>query len=263
MLDFRLLGPLEVVENGRPVALGGPRQRALLAILLLHRGEAVSSDRLIDELWGEQPPATAAKVLQGYVSHLRKALGSDVLVTRGGGYVLIAAPEQVDTERFDARVEKARRRLADGDAPGARELLSSALGLWRGEPLADLAYERFAQPEIARVADARMAALEDRIDADLTLGRHRTLVSELEALVRQYPNRERLLAQLMLALYRSGRQTDALKAYQSGRRQLRDHLGLDPGPDLRLLEQPILDHDPALEPQSADGPRTPARARGT
>jgi DNA-binding SARP family transcriptional activator/ABC-type transport system substrate-binding protein/DNA-binding beta-propeller fold protein YncE len=247
VLDFRLLGPLEVVEDGRPVALGGPRPRALLAILLLHRGQVVSSDRLVEELWGERPPATAPKTIQVYISHLRKALGSDVLVTRGGGYVLLPAPEQVDSERFEALVEEARRRLADGDARGARELLSSALGLWRGEPLADLAYEPFAQAEIARVADARLAALEDRIEADLALGRHRALVSELEALVRQHPNRERLLAQLMLALYRSGRQADALAAYRAGQRLLQDELGLDPGPELRLLERRILDHDPALE----------------
>lgn len=140
VLEFRILGPVEVVEQQRPVVLGGPKQRALLAILLLRRGEAVSSDRLIDQLWGESPPASAVKTLQGYVSHLRKALGNEALLTRGGGYVLAAAPGQVDAEQFEAMVADGRRALADGDAAGARELLGSALALWRGEALADLAY---------------------------------------------------------------------------------------------------------------------------
>ena len=230
MLEFRILGPFEVVDGERPVALGGPKQRALLAILLLRRGEAVSSERLIDQLWGERPPATAAKTLQGYVSHLRKALGNEVLLTRGGGYLLAAAPGQVDAERFEAMVADGRHALADGDAAGARELLGSALGLWRGEALADLAYEPFAQGEIARLEEARLAALEDRIDADLMLGQHRGLVGELEALVGRYPHRERLLGQLMLALYRSGRQADALDVYRRGRQALDDELGLEPGP---------------------------------
>ena len=182
-----MLGPLEVVDAERPVALGGPKQRALLAILLLGRGEVVSSDRLIDQLWGERPPATAAKTLQGYVSHLRKALGDEVVLTRGGGYLLAAAPEQVDAERFEAIAADARRALAVGDASGARKLLGEALGLWRGEPLADLAYEPFAQREIARLEEARLAALEDRIEADLMLGQHRDLVGELEGLVARTP----------------------------------------------------------------------------
>ena len=246
MLAFRILGPLDVVDREQAVLLGGPKQRALLAILLLRRGEAVSSDRLIDQLWGERPPATAAKTLQGYVSHLRKALGNDVLLTRGGGYLLAVAPGQVDAERFEAMVADARRALADGDASAARESLGSALGLWRGEPLADLAYEPFAQREIARLEEARLAALEDRFDADLALGLHRDLVAELEGLVRLHPHRERLLGQLMLALYRSGRQADALDVYRRGRQGLGDELGLAPGPELRALEQRILTQDPAL-----------------
>jgi DNA-binding SARP family transcriptional activator len=220
VLEFRILGPFEVVEQQRPVVLGGPRQRALLAILLLRRGEVVSSERLIDQLWGESPPASAAKTLQVYVSHLRKALGNEVLLTRGGGYLLAAAPGQVDAERFEAMVADARHALADGDAAGARELLGSALGLWRGEALADLAYEPFAQGEIARLEEARLAALEDRIDADLMLGQHRAVVGELEALVGLHPHRERLLGQLMLALYRSGRHADALDVYRGGRQAL-------------------------------------------
>ena len=263
MLEFRILGPFEVVEQQRPVLLGGPKQRALLAILLLRRGEAVSSDRLIDQLWGERPPATAAKTLQGYVSHLRKALGNEVLLTRGGGYLLVASPGQVDAERFEALVADARHALADGDAAGARELLDSALGLWRGEPLADLAYEPFAQGEVARLKEARLAVLEDRIDADLALGHHRGLVGELEALVGVHPHSERLLGQLMLGLYRSGRQADALDAYRRGRQALDDELGLEPGPQLRALEQRILTHDPALDAPTptAPAPRGAERSR--
>ena len=262
VLAFRILGAMEVVDRERTVLLGGPKQRALLAILLLRRGEAVSSERLIDQLWGERPPATAAKTLQGYVSHLRKALGNEVLLTRGGGYLLAAAPGQVDAERFEAMVADARRALAAGDASAARELLGSALGLWRGEPLADLAYEPFAQGEIARLEEARLAALEDRIDADLALGLHRDLVGELEGLVKVHPNRERLLAQLMLALYRSGRQADSLDVYRRGRHVLGDELGLEPGPELRALEQRILTQDPALNTPitrpPAPGPTEPA-----
>jgi YVTN family beta-propeller protein len=254
VLAFGILGTFEVVDEDRPILLGGPKQRALLAILLLRRGEAVPSDRLIDQLWGERPPATAAKTLQGYVSHLRKALGNEVLLTRGGGYLLAALPSQVDAERFEALVADARQALSVGDAAGTRELLDSALGLWRGEPLADLAYEPFARGEIARLEEARLAALEDRIDADLMLGDHRGLVGELEALVGTHPRRERLLGQLMLALYQSGRQADALDAYRRGRLALSDELGLEPGPELRALEQRILTHDPALDPPTPTGP---------
>jgi YVTN family beta-propeller protein len=245
VLAFRILGPLEVVDEGRPVSLGGLKQRALLAILLLRRGEVVSSDRVIDQLWDERPPATAAKTLHGYVSHLRKALGDDVLLTRGGGYLLAAAPDQVDAERFEAIAADARRALSVDDAAGARVLLEEALGLWRGEPLADLAYEPFAQGAIARLEDARVAALEDRIDADLTLGLHSGLVGELEGLVTAHPNRDRLRGELMLALYRSGRQADALEVYRRGHLSL-DELGLEPGPELHALEQRILIHDPTL-----------------
>jgi YVTN family beta-propeller protein len=269
VLEFRILGPLEVVDQDRPVGLGGPRQRALLAILLLRRGEVVSSDRLIDQLWGEQPPATAAKTLQGYMSHLRKALADPVLVTRGGGYLLDATADQVDAERFKATVEEARRALADDDAARARELLDGALSLWRGEALADLAYEPFAQGDVARLEEARLGAIEDRVDADLMLGRHRDVVGELEGLVSLYPHRERLLGQLMLALYRSGRHADALDAYQRGRKALGDELGLEPGSELRALEQRILTHDPTLDappvarPPPEDGrPRSPTGLEG-
>jgi YVTN family beta-propeller protein len=247
LLEFRILGPFEAVEEDRPVALGGPRQRALLAILVLSRGEVVSTDRLVDQIWGEQPPATATKTLQVYVSHLRKALGAGVLVTRNGGYVLAAQPDQVDAERFDALVADGRTALADGDHGRARDLLGSALGLWRGDPLADLAYETFAPAEVNRLKEGRLAALEERIEADLALARQRALVGELEALVAQYPYQERLRGQLMLALYRSGRQSHALEVYRSGRSALREELGLEPGPDLRALEQRILIQDESLD----------------
>jgi YVTN family beta-propeller protein len=261
VLAFSILGPLEVVDQERRVVLGGPKQRALLAILLLCRGEAVSSDRLIDQLWGERPPATAAKTLQGYVSHLRKALGDEVLFTRGGGYLLVAAPGQVDAERFDEMAADGRRALADGDAARARELLDRALGLWRGEPLADLAYEPFAQRAIARLDEARLAALEDRIEADQMLGHERDVIGELEGLVALHPERERLLGQLMLALYRCGRQTDALAAYRNGQQALSDELGLEPGPELRALEQRILTHDPGLDARRVPARGPPGRAR--
>ena len=246
MLDFRILGPFEVVDGDRHVLLGKPQQRALLAVLVLRRGEVVSSDRLIEELWGGRPPATATKIVQGYVSQLRKALGDEVLLTRGGGYSLVAAADQVDAERFERLVADGRQALADGDAASARERFTAALALWRGDALADLAYEPFAQDESSRLAEERIAAIEDRIDADLQLGADHDLVAEVEALARRYPSRERLLGQMMLALYRSGRQADALDAYRRGRQALRDELGLEPGPALRELEQRILEQDPAL-----------------
>lgn len=227
MIEFRVLGSLEVVEGDRPVALGGPQQRALLAVLLVHRGESVSSDRLIDALWGEQAPASAVKIVQGYVSNLRRVLGDGLLVTRGGGYLLQAEPGQTDLDRFESLVAEGRRALQEGDAPTAAARLRDALGLWRGPPLADLAYESFAQAEIARLEESRLAALADRIDAELALGEHARLVGELEALVREHPLRERLVGQLMLALYRSGRQADALETYHRAREWLSE-LGLEP-----------------------------------
>jgi YVTN family beta-propeller protein len=246
VITFRVLGPLEVFDEQRPVALGGPKPRAFLAVLLVHRGEAVSTDRLIDALWGEQAPATAAKIVQGYVSHLRKGLGDGLLLTRGHGYLLDTTAGQVDLEQFDALVAEGRRALEAGDARVAAGRLRDALALWRGPPLADFAYEPFAHAEIARLEEARLAALEDRIDADLALGEHAALVSELDSLVRQHPLRERLQAQLMLALYRCGRQADALERYQHARRELVE-LGIEPGRALRELERAILAQDPALD----------------
>ena len=191
MIEFRILGPLEVEHEGRLVPLGGTRQRAVLAILLLHRGEVVSMDRLIDELWGERPPDTATKTVQVYVSRLRKELGQDLVLTRGGGYVLELDPAQLDAERFDRLAGEGRDALERGEAASASELLRHALDLWRGPPLADLAYEPFAQSHIARLEELRLVALEQRIEADLSLGRHAALIPELETLVREHPARER------------------------------------------------------------------------
>ena len=244
------------------IALGGAQQRALLAVLLIHRGDVLSTDRLIDELWGEHAPSSAIKIVQGYVSQLRKALGDDVIVTRGHGYVLAVPGERVDVGRFEALVAGGRSALAIGDAAAADQRLCDALALWRGEPVADFAYERFAQDEIARLGQARLGAVEDRIDARLALGEHARLVGELEALVREHPLRERFVGQLMVALYRSGRQADALESYRVARRQLVDELGLEPGRDLQELERAILAQDPTLESPARDSrQKVPAVAR--
>jgi YVTN family beta-propeller protein len=236
----------------------------LLAVLLLHRGEPVSSDRLIDEIWGERAPASATKLVQGYVSNLRKVLGDGRLVTRGRGYVLRVESGETDVDRFEALATEGRRALEDGDALAAGAVLREALAVWRGPALSDFAYQPFAQPEIARLEEARLVVLEDRIDADLVSGEHARLVGELEALVREHPLRERLEGQLMLALYRSGRQADALETYHTARDRLIDELGLEPGPELKELERAILAQDPALSGprgRTARQLRTVARAR--
>jgi DNA-binding SARP family transcriptional activator/WD40 repeat protein len=246
-VEFRILGPLEVARDGEPLALGAVQQRALLAVLVLHRGEVVSTDRLVDELWGERAPAAAAKTVQVYVSQLRKALGAGVIVTQGRGYRLAAAPGQVDAVRFEALAGEGRRALASGDAARSRERLCSALGLWRGEPLAEFTYERFAQSDIARLREARLAAVEDRIEADLALGAGGELTGEIESLIAANPLAERLRGQLMLALYRAGRQADALAAYRQASELLREELGLEPGRSLQELQRAILDQDASLD----------------
>jgi YVTN family beta-propeller protein len=248
LIEFRILGPLEVVEHDRPVSVGAPKVRALLAVLLLHRGEVVSTDRLIDALWEERAPATAAKTIQVYVSNLRKALGDGLLVTRGHGYVLQTEAGQVDADRFGALAADGRRALESADPLRAGALLREALGLWRGPPLAEFAYEQFAQTAIAQLEEARLEALEDRIDADLGAGERTGLVAELERLATEHPLRERLQGQLILALYRSGRQADALEHYRTTRQSMVEQLGLEPGPRLQKLERAILAHDPALDP---------------
>jgi len=246
-VQFRILGPLEVAERDVPRPLGGARQRAVLAILLVHRGEVVSGERLVEELWGERAPATAGKVLQAYISRLRKVIGADVLLTRGRGYVLPPAAGELDLDEFERLAADGRAALAAGDAASAAARLREALGLWRGPPLADFRYEAFAQGEIARLEEARLAALQDRIDADLALGRHGEVIAELEALVHAHPLRERLWAQLMIALYRAGRQAEALQAYHDSRRILIDQLGIEPGRELRELHQAIVQQDQRLD----------------
>ena len=243
-MDFRVLGPLEVGGDGGPVELGGVKQRSLLAMLLLHAGEAVSTDRLVDALWGASPPLRSGKSIQVYVSRLRKTLADDRLVTRPPGYVLHVEPAEFDLARFEQLVADARG--APPDTASAK--LTEALALWRGPPLADLAYEQFAQAEIARLDEMRLAAVEPRVEADLVLGRHAQLVAELETLVGGHPLRERFRYQLMLALYRSDRQADALEAYQAARRELSDGLGLEPSESLKQLEAAILRQEPELAP---------------
>ena len=263
MTLFRILGPLEVLDDGRLVPLGGTRQRAVLAILLLHRGESVPVDRLVDELWGEQPPGTATKTVQVYVSRLRKELGQGVLVTRGGGYALELEADQLDAARFERRIAEGRDALQRGEARVASDLLREALGLWRGTPLGDLAYEPFAQGPIARLEELRLVALEHRVEADLELGEAAGLIPELETLVREYPARERLRAQLILALYRSGRQSDALASYRDARRTMVEELGLEPGRELKELERAILAQDPGIDapPRERPSRETPGRER--
>jgi DNA-binding SARP family transcriptional activator len=249
-MDFRILGPLEVTAHDGPVTLGGTKPRALLAMLLLHANEVVSSDHLAEALWGEQPPSTAQKALQVHVSQLRKALGYAAIETRSTGYVLAFEPTALDANRFRSLHEQARALLATEPAR-ARPLLEQALALWRGPPLADFTYERFAQSHIGWLADARLAALEDRIEADLALARHDDVVDELGALVAEHPHRERLRAHQMLALYRSGRQVEALDAYQEARRALVEELGIEPGRELRELQAAILRQDAELDGRPA------------
>src|SRR4051794_9746008 len=261
-MDYRILGPLEVLAPDGPVPLGGAKQRAVLAVLLLHANEVVSTDRLIEALWGEEPPDTASKALQVHVSQLRKALGAEVINTRPPGYSLDIAADALDLARFRSLHEEARA-IAGSDPAGARDLLVRALALWRGAPLADLTYAAFAQGDIARLAEIRLAAIEDRIAAALALARHSELVAELEPLIQAQPHRERLRAQLMLALYRSGRQAEALEAFRAARAVLTEELGIEPGRELRELHQAILEQDESLEagtaPPPGGGRRAPPR----
>jgi ABC-type transport system substrate-binding protein/DNA-binding SARP family transcriptional activator len=242
-IEFRILGPFEAARDGLLLDLPAGKPRALLAVLLLHRGEVVSVDMLVDELWGESPPQTAAKNVQGYVARLRRTLGDGVLSTRTPGYALHLDDGRLDSARFQTLVEQARHERP----AAASDRLREALGLWRGSALADFAYESFAQDEIRRLEDLRLSALEDRIEADLALGRHENVLPELESLVAAHPLRERLQGQLLVALYRRGRQADALEAYRSARRRFVDELGVEPGPELQALERKILEHDPSLQ----------------
>jgi DNA-binding SARP family transcriptional activator len=246
LLEFRVLGPVEVVADGQPVSLPAAKPRALLAALLLSSNRVVSVDRLIDDLWGEEAPETATKALQGYVSQLRKALGADRLLTKSPGYSLRVEEGELDLDRFERLAREGRDLLAAGDSKAAAKRFSEALELWRGVPLAEF-FEPFARDVGARLEDARLAALEERIEADLALGRHARLIPELEELVAREPLRERPRAQLMLALYRSGRQADALELYRRTRETLSEELGIEPSLELQELERRMLQHDPTLE----------------
>jgi DNA-binding SARP family transcriptional activator/tetratricopeptide (TPR) repeat protein len=262
-MELLILGPLEARVDGRKLPLGGVKQRSLLALLLLHAGEPVSSDRLVDELWPGTERRDALKALSMAVARLRRALtaGSDgdgVVVTRPPGYELRIGPHALDLDQFERLLAAAR---ATTDPAVAARTLREALALWRGPPLADLAFEPFCQADIARLQELRLGALEDRIDADLALGGGAELVAEVEALVGEHPLRERLRGQQLVALYRSGRQADALEAYAAARRALVDELGIEPGPRLRELHQSVLEQDAgldAIEPAPAAGPEPPA-----
>ena len=263
-VEFGILGPVRVVHDGTLPSLAGTRERAVLALLLLSPNQIVSSDRLIDGLWNDRPPDGATKALQVYVSRLRKALGQASLdgrlLTRSPGYLLRVGSGELDAARFDTIVARAREEAAGGDHHRAAATLRTALALWRGPALADIADAPFARNEAARLEEARLAALEERIDADLACGHHAEVMAELEALTRAHPLRERLWAGLMTALYRAGRQAEALRTYQRLRRILGDDLGIEPSPGIARLETAILRQDPTLDwlPSPAPAPARPS-----
>jgi class 3 adenylate cyclase len=264
-MEYRVLGPLEVRDGAESIPLAGAKQRALLALLLVNANHVLSRDRLIDELWGDQPPETAVQSVQVYVSRLRKLLPSDTLLTRRPGYLLKVEPDELDLQRFERLVSDGREALARDDPRRASDVLREALALWRGPALAEFDFEPFAQSEIGRLEDLRLAAVEERLDADLALGRHADLIGELEALVAENPYRERFRGELMLALYRSGRQAEALQAYQHVHSALSE-LGIEPNLELRELERSILNQEPALDrppapPSAAAPPLAPPTSR--
>src|SRR5215213_2225970 len=247
-MEFGILGPLEVRADGRVVPLGGGRPRAVFAVLALNANQPVSAERLALALWGEDAPPSAVKTVQVYVARLRKALeDSDILVTTPAGYRLRVRPGELDAERFERHVADGRDALAAGHAEHAAAQLREALELWRGPPLAELASTPFAPAEIARLEEQHLAAIEVRVDADLAAGRHAELIGELQQLTTQHPWRERLHAQLMLALYRSGRQADALEAYRHAREVFVGQLGIEPGAELHDLHEAILAHEPSID----------------
>ena len=254
-VEFRILGPLEASRHGQPLELGAGKQRALLVLLLLRAGEIVSTDRLIDALWGERPPPSALNSVHIYVSQLRKALGNGRLETRGHGYLLALEPEQLDLGRFERLLGDGRELLASGDADRAAGALRAALGLWRGPPLSDVAFEPFAQAEIARLDELRLAALEERIEADLALGRHAELVPELEGLVREHPLRERLRAQLMLALFPIGPPVGGARCISAGAQVAFDRARTRAGPQTTRARG----RDPAARRAASCAPRSTRR----
>lgn len=267
-MEFRILGPLEVVVDDRPLALGGSKQRTVLAALLLHANRVVSSDRLIEELWNSRPPQRALNTLQSYVSHLRGVLepkrapraSPEMLVTRAPGYLLRVTPDQVDAARFERLFEEGSAALEADDPGVAATKLRAGLALWRGQALAEFTDAVFARGEIARLEELRLVGVETRVAADLALGRHAELVGELEALIGEHPLRERLRGQLMLALYRSGRQADALRVYRDARALLADDLGIEPSADLQRLQEAILLQKPELDWAPLEPARDPTIA---
>ena len=258
-LQFRVLGPVEVTDGGQSLPLGGPKQRALLADLILNAGRVVPTARLIDDLWGDAPPATAGHTVEAYIARLRRVLrdGSapGVLLTRPPGYVLDVDPGQVDAVRFEQLAQDAVAAADRDDHEQTSALLRAALALWRGQALADIAETPFARGAATRLNDQHLLALERRIDSDLKLGRAQDLIPELEALTASHPYHEPFHRQLMLALYQSGRQSDALAAFRRARERLAGELGIEPGPDLRRMQQAILRQDPELEQPPATRPR--------
>jgi predicted ATPase/DNA-binding SARP family transcriptional activator/Tfp pilus assembly protein PilF len=254
-MEFGVLGPLQAAAHGEPLPLGGPKQRALLALLLLNPNEVVSRERAVDCLWGERPPGNAVNGIQVRIHDLRKLLGADRVLTRGSGYLLRVDNGELDSLRFLELFDAARERLAAGDTAAARNRLTDALALWRGDPLADLPYGSVPEADQRRLSELRLSALELKIETELELASNGELVSELEALVREHPFRERFRGQLMLALYRNGRQAEALEAYRTARRILDEELGVEAGPELRELERAILRHDPSLSPRADSKPR--------
>jgi DNA-binding SARP family transcriptional activator len=246
-IELRVLGSLEALDDGRNLPLGAPRQRAVLAVLLLHANEVVPATRLIDDVWGEDPPETAGNILQGYVSDLRHTLGREAIATRGHGYAIYVEPSDLDLRRFERLADAGLEALDDNRPREAAELLREALGLWRGPALADLVDDTFVTPAVGRLEELRLGALEKRIDADLANGRHTEVVAELAALIAEHPLREWFRGQHMLALYRCGRQADALDSYRAAHRILAEDLGIDPSPALQRLEQAILAQDPSLD----------------
>ena len=263
-MEFRILGPLEIRDGNQVVEIRGDVQRALLAVLLLNANTVVATERLIDDLWGGSPPASGHTALQVRVSQLRKGLGQDgrsgPIVTRAPGYLVEVGHDELDLSRFERLVQDAWGALEQGDPATASDKLRTALRLWRGPALADFGYADFARAAITRLEELRLAALELRIEADLMLGRHAQFVGELQALVLEHPSREQLRAHLMLALFRSGRQSDALAAYQEARRAI-EEFGIEPSPALQELEGAILRHDPRLE--QSDPQPTPGGGRGS
>jgi DNA-binding NarL/FixJ family response regulator/DNA-binding SARP family transcriptional activator len=259
-VEFRILGPLEVLEGGEPVALGTLKARLVLAVLLLHANEFVPRERLIDELWGQSPPPTARRAVNVYVSQLRKALardGRDPIATADGGYRIGIDGDELDVACMQLLLARARERSSAGEFAAAGELLREALALWRGPTLTGLLFESHGRGEVAQLDELRLTALMDRIDCDLALGRHEDVLGELQVLVGEHPLAERLRAQLMLALYRADRQAEALEAYQQAREVLVEELGIEPSPALQRLQKGILNQDPALEPPAV----VDARAR--